>query len=358
MSSSSSLDGETTVIPLSKSLAWPYQVYNCFTLLLSCLILFCVFVVHQMSRNASVLPHAFQMVTLHKRRMYCFEIDISTGACARKVRIQYMWLLRTAMLVVGCYVWQTCILSYWSIDFADSSGLKSLLSACVEDAADCFGSRVNHAFFSVNADPTNLCTKYEKELYSFIIQSATAGGGSKPSPLTSAATGVSMSLAAFRKEILQDYRYITCINFVKPNTITYTQNLAIAYALGNMIVTLFEMLVWLLYRSKTSLLPVLVLVVGILFLGVWIGSIFIPRLLTFFSSWIGYVMLLSTPLILWTALLAAHNLRRIQHQKWSLWQIQANRPLAVAEDADGEFTKKYGSAAFDGGVRLRHSRSV
>ncbi|CBZ53372.1 conserved hypothetical protein [Neospora caninum Liverpool] len=295
---------------LTQPLDWPYQVYNCFTLVLSCAVLMFVLVIHEMSMSASILPHAFQMVTLRKRRMYCFEVDISSGPAARKVRMQYVWLLRTAVLVVGCYLWQTCVLSYWAFDFRDASGKQNLVSACQNDGADCFGTKHNFDFFSVNASPTNLCVKYDL-----------------------AAT----LRTEVQEEISSQYRYVTCINFVKPNTLTYTQHLAIAYALAKMIITLFEVLVWLLYRSRSSLLPTVVLAVGIVFLAVWVGSIFIPRLLSFFSSWIGYVMLLSVPIVLWTALLAAHFLRKIQHQKWTLWQIQANRPMARAEDPDNDF---------------------
>ncbi|PFH38659.1 hypothetical protein BESB_010010 [Besnoitia besnoiti] len=311
-------DGESLAAASGKPLNWGYQVYNCFTLMLSCIILFCVLLIHEMSRSASVLPHAFQMITLRKRRMFCFEVDISSGPCARKVRMHYMWLLRTAILVVGCYVWQTCLLSYWAIDYRDTSARASLVTACTVDDADCFGSRHNYDFFSVNAAPPNLCVKYSYE---------------------------DLRTERIQEEIRENYRYITCIGFVRPDTLTYTQHLAIAYALTKMIITLFEVLVWFLYRSRSSLLAIVVLVVGIIFLGVWVGSIFIPRLLTFFGSWIGYVMLLSVPLVLWTALMAAHNLRKIQHQKWTLWQIQANRPVATAEDPAGDYRRVRSSSA-------------
>ncbi|KEP63772.1 UNVERIFIED_CONTAM: hypothetical protein HHA_231220 [Hammondia hammondi] len=289
---------------------WPYQVYNCFTLVLSCTVLLFVLAIHEMSLYASILPHAFQMVTLRKRRIYCFEVDISSGPAARKVRMQYVWLLRTAVLVVACYLWQTCVLSYWAFDAREASGKQSLLDACGNDGADCFGSAHNYDFFSVNASPANLCVKYD---LAAILRPET------------------------QEEIYTKYRYVTCINFVTPNTLVYTQHLAIAYALAKMIITLFEVLVWLLYRSRSSILPTVVFAVGVVFLAVWIGSIFIPRLLSFFSSWIGYVMLLSVPIVLWTALLAAHYLRKIQHQKWTLWKIQANRPMARAEDPDNDF---------------------
>ncbi|KAL8437790.1 hypothetical protein ACSSS7_000671 [Eimeria intestinalis] len=282
-------------------LGWSYQAYNLLTLVLSSIFIVCLFVMYSISRSVSILPHAFRMVTLEKRRMHCFDVDITSGRQAHKVRMLYMWMLRAAILVMFCFVWQYCVVSYKAIDFAHPRGPIQLYQQCVRWESDCFGEKQHQKFFSFNANPTNVCSQF-KEISESQIDKVL-------------------------QQILEQHRYLLCVHFISPDAMVYTAGLSIAFALGYLILTGFEVLVWLLYRATERWLPLLVFTIGIAVFGFWIGSLFIPQFFTFFGCWISFIMVLTVPWILWLALAAAYNLRKLQHQKWALWQEQANRPL-------------------------------
>ncbi|CDI81943.1 hypothetical protein, conserved [Eimeria acervulina] len=199
-----------------------------------------------------------------------------------------------------------CVLTYKAIDFSKRRGPLQLYLQCVLWESDCFGLRNHHHFFDFYSNPTNVCLKF-KEIAENRMEDV-------------------------MDDILDNYRYLLCVRFVPPDAMVYTAGVAIAFALGYLILTGFEVLVWLLYRSTERWLPILVSTIGIGFFVLWIGSLFIPQLFTFFGCWISFVMVLTLPWILWLALAAAYNLRKLQHQKWALWQEQANRPLAQLVD--------------------------
>lgn len=282
-------------------LGWSFQSYNLLTLVLSSIFIVCLFVMYSISRTVSVLPHAFRMVTLEKRRMRCFDVDITSGRQAHKVRMVYTWMLRASVLIMFCFVWQYCVIAYKAIDFAQPRGPSQLHIQCVSLESDCFGERYHHKFFDFYANPTNVCTAFKEIANNKMDQVV--------------------------DEILENYRYLLCMRFVTPDAMVYTAGVAIAFALGYLILTGFEVMVWLLYRATERWLPLLIFTIGIVVFGFWIGSLFIPQFFTFFGCWISFVMVLTIPWILWLALAAAYNLRKLQHQKWALWQEQANRPL-------------------------------
>ncbi|CDJ36603.1 uncharacterized protein EMH_0065680 [Eimeria mitis] len=261
---------------------------------------------YSISRTVSILPHAFRMVTLEKRRMHCFDVDITSGRQAHKVRMLYIWMVRASLLVMFCFVWQYCVLTYKAIDFSQRRGPLQLYLQCVLWESDCFGLKNHHHFFDFYSNPTNVCMKY-KEI---------AGN----------------RMEDVMDDILENHRYLLCVRFVPPDAMVYTAGVAIAFALGYLILTGFEVLVWLLYRSTERWLPILIFTIGIGFFVLWIGSLFVPQLFTFFGCWISFVMVLTLPWMLWLSLAAAYNLRKLQHQKWALWQEQANRPLAQLVD--------------------------
>lgn len=256
---------------------------------------------YSISRTVSILPHAFRMVTLERRRMHCFDVDITSGRQAHKVRMLYTWMLRACILVMFCFVWQYCVLAYKAIDISHYRGPLQLYVQCVRWESDCFGEKSHHQFFNFYANPTNVCTSF-KEI-------------------------ASNELEKVMDTLLDQHRYLLCVHFVSPDAMVYTAGVSIAFALGYLILTGFEVLVWLLYRATERWLPILIFIIGIAVFGLWIGSLFIPRFFTFFGCWISFIMVLTVPWILWLALAAAYNLRKLQHQKWALWQEQANRPL-------------------------------
>lgn len=282
-------------------LGWSYQTYNLLTLVLSSIFIVCLFVMYSISRTVSILPHAFRMVTLERRRMHCFDVDITSGRQAHKVRMLYIWMLRASILVMFCFVWQYCVLTYKAIDFSHPRGPLQLYLQCVVWESDCFGEKSHHTFFDFYANPTNVCLAFKEIKRNQIEQ--------------------------VMDQILEKHRYLLCMRFVSPDAMVYTSGVSIAFALGYLIITGFEVLVWLLYRTRERWLPILIFTIGIAVFALWIGSLFIPQLFTFFGCWISFVMVLTVPWILWLALAAAYNLRKLQHQKWALWQEQANRPL-------------------------------
>lgn len=281
-------------------LGWTYQTYNLLTLVLSTTFIICLFLMYSISRTVSVLPHAFRMVTLERRRMLCFDVDITSGRQAHKVRMLYIWMLRASILVMFCFVWQYCILTYTAIDFATPRGPLQLYVQCVYWESDCFGQKSHHKFFDFHSNPENVCSSFLKDI------------GNN-------------DVTAVMDDILKENRYLLCVHFVSPDAMVYTAGVALAFALGYLILTGFEVLVWLLYRATERWLPILVFTIGIAVLALWIGSLFVSQLFTFFGCWISFVMVLTVPWILWLALAAAYNLRKLQHQKWALWQEQANR---------------------------------
>ncbi|KAL8451163.1 hypothetical protein Emag_002880 [Eimeria magna] len=293
------MDIPSSLLFSPQPLGWSYQAYNLLTLVLSSIFIVCLFVMYSISRSVSILPHAFRMVTLEKRRMHCFDVDITSGRQAHKVRMLYMWMLRAAILVMFCFVWQYCVVSYKAIDFAHPRGPVQLYQQCVRWESDCFGEKQHQRFFSFNANPTNVCTQF-KEISENHMDKVV-------------------------QQILEQHRYLLCVHFISPDAMVYTAGLSIAFALGYLILTGFEVLVWLLYRATERWLPLLVFTIGIAVFGFWIGSLFIPQFFTFFGCWISFIMVLTVPWILWLALAAAYNLRKLQHQKWALWQEQANR---------------------------------
>ena len=299
MNSLAKMEMPTHIPYTPQPLGWSLQTYNLLTLVLSSIFIICLFIMYSISRTVSILPHAFRMVTLERRRMHCFDVDVTSGRQAHKVRMLYIWMVRASLLVMFCFVWQYCVLTYKAIDFSKRRGPLQLYLQCVLWESDCFGLRNHHHFFDFYSNPTNVCLKF-KELAENRMEEG-------------------------MDDILDNYRYLLCVRFVPPDAMVYTAGVAIAFALGYLILTGFEVLVWLLYRSTERWLPILVSTIGIGFFVLWIGSLFIPQLFTFFGCWISFVMVLTLPWILWLALAAAYNLRKLQHQKWALWQEQANR---------------------------------
>ncbi|KAL8427984.1 hypothetical protein Efla_004242 [Eimeria flavescens] len=318
-------------VPFSpQPLGWSFQAYNLLTLVLSSIFIVCLFIMYSISRSVSILPHAFRMVTLEKRRMHCFDVDITSGRQAHKVRMLYMWMLRAAILVMFCFVWQYCVVSYKAIDFSHRLGPMHLYLQCVRWESDCFGEKQHHRFFNFSANPTNVCTHFQ----------------GMPAD----------QMDKVLEQISEQHRYLLCMHFISPDAMVYTAGLSIAFALGYVVLTGFEVLVWLLYRATERWLPLLVFTLGILVFAFWIGSIFIPQFFTFFGCWISFIMVLTVPWILWLALAAAYNLRKLQHQKWALWQEQANRPLNQLMDrgkrdseASGQVLAARGSREASGG---------
>lgn len=283
---------------------WSFQAYNVLTLVLSSIFILCLVVLYTLSRTVSVLPHAYRMVTFERRRLFCFGVDITSGRQAHKVRMLYVWMFRAALLVMFCYMWQSCVLNYKAIDFSSHRGPHELQRQCVDKEADCFGAPQHYRFYDFYATPTSVCPLYPE------IQQG--------------------NIKEVQRDILSKYPYILCLSFVQPDALVYTGSVAVAYSLGFLILTAFEVLVWLLYRARKRWLPVVVFLLGFGVLGVWIGSLFIPSFFTFFGNWIGFVMVLTVPWNLWLSLAAAYNLRKLQHQKWALWQEESNRSAASA----------------------------
>eukprot|EP00922_Rhytidocystis_sp_ex-Travisia-forbesii_P047586 GHVS01070894.1.p1 GENE.GHVS01070894.1~~GHVS01070894.1.p1 ORF type:complete len:229 (+),score=22.17 GHVS01070894.1:55-687(+) len=203
-------------------LHWNYQVYNALTLVLSSCMIAALFTFQMLIRNEGLLAVAFHCIRKsNKRRLLCYDTDITLSSEGMHVKNYLMWLLRTVIVVVMCFLWQTCIFSYRALNLNYRIYRQLLLQECFFRGADCFGASQPWYFFVFWAQPDEICGKLLDTSEGYIEQL-----------------------------LLPYYPYAICIRWIIPDSLLYTTNLAIAFSLSQMIIILSEVMIWILLQTS------------------------------------------------------------------------------------------------------------
>eukprot|EP00922_Rhytidocystis_sp_ex-Travisia-forbesii_P002535 GHVS01003763.1.p1 GENE.GHVS01003763.1~~GHVS01003763.1.p1 ORF type:complete len:373 (+),score=31.23 GHVS01003763.1:187-1305(+) len=286
---------------------WNYQSYNAITLVLSSFIIAGLFIFQMLVRHDSLLAVTFHCIRRSSnRRLLCYDTDITLSPDGLHVKNYLMWLQRTVIVVVMCYLWQTCIFSYRALNLHYVSYRQLLRRECVEGGADCFGASQPWYFFVFWALPDELCNGLSVD--------ATDGD--------------------ILNYFIPSYSYAICIRWIAPDTLLYTTNLAIAFSLTQMIIILSEVMIWILLETNWyTVWSGALWVVSAIFLAFWMTSIFVGVLFPFFTSWLGFVELLSVPLVLFCCRVIANSLRKIKGIRVQVWAAKADKPIShLAEE--------------------------
>mmetsp|Transcript_50841 Transcript_50841/g.114323 ORF Transcript_50841/g.114323 Transcript_50841/m.114323 type:complete len:381 (+) Transcript_50841:95-1237(+) len=197
------------------------------------------------------LPVLFPaMYSVHDRRFYIYEFDITDGRPGKAIRRQSKHVIRMTILVILSYLWQNCVLR------ADQTiGNEFPVDEC-DAGSDCFASEVHIA--------TILTRQY---------QSVDCDGD---------------------RSDFEDRQVVSCVRFMEPSASSWLMHLAIANSVAQLNFKCFELGVWLAGKSKMVRHLIVALIV-LSSLSV-IAMFFLGEVSVFLSSWLAFVMTFSLPL--------------------------------------------------------------
>ncbi|KAF4657094.1 hypothetical protein FOZ61_006499 [Perkinsus olseni] len=203
-------------------------------------------------RRYHILPLLYNgMFTVKKRRLNCFNIDITDEPMGKGIRSRAKMNLRLTMCIVLSYLWQFCVIDYVINSRGDFPG-----DECVR-GFDCFSSPLSfETVFTRDMDPVD-CDHGEY---------FNPGGG----------------------QII-----VNCMKFVEPNAANWLMHIAISHSLWLLVTKAFEIIV--LMASGNKAMTTFMLVLLLLYTVAAIALFFGGFLLEFVSSWIGFVVTLSFP---------------------------------------------------------------
>eukprot|EP00922_Rhytidocystis_sp_ex-Travisia-forbesii_P072656 GHVS01108327.1.p1 GENE.GHVS01108327.1~~GHVS01108327.1.p1 ORF type:complete len:387 (+),score=33.19 GHVS01108327.1:154-1314(+) len=275
-----------------------YQEYNAITLILSVVTIMSLCAFQLATKHNTILSVLFHSVTRCSKRLFCFDVPISFTDEGSTVIICLCWILRIVIVVVMCFLWQTCVLTSKALNLNYDFYRQQLVNQCTLMQSDCFGASAPYHFFSFWGKPPELCHQ----------------------DITDQA-------------IIGRYPYVICISWITPDIILYTSSLGISFALSQMIVILSELVVWSgLETTRFHVWSLVVIAASCLFVAVWISCIFIDVFFDFFTSWLGSVLLLSVPSVLLVCRQIGLHLRKIRDSKLKQWKARADKPLDQLND--------------------------
>eukprot|EP00920_Eleutheroschizon_duboscqi_P000168 GHVT01000612.1.p1 GENE.GHVT01000612.1~~GHVT01000612.1.p1 ORF type:complete len:357 (+),score=21.44 GHVT01000612.1:804-1874(+) len=324
---------------------WTYQTYAGAGFALSIFVVLCAIFMDFFLNEMTLVVHIYHCMSLRSRWLYCWDVVVSGNREGSRVCACFLWIVRIVILVCSAYLWSTCILQYQSFHVKPTWAYPhmKIYEACVYQNADCFAGAKSYLFYSFWNDFLNVCTTYHNEI------------------ALHPKTGLLLPPELFQT-LTTDYPFVMCIAVVPPSTITYTREIAVAFALGLLILLFFELLVGVLYKAHYALVSTLAVVLaGILWLAVWVAGMFLPSFFALNTSWLGSLMLLAVTLILWISALAAYYLRAVQYKKWETWKgaciERASDTLNLAANCAPRDNEKedtaMGSKQLDGTPRRR-----
>mmetsp|Transcript_54622 Transcript_54622/g.130341 ORF Transcript_54622/g.130341 Transcript_54622/m.130341 type:complete len:405 (-) Transcript_54622:82-1296(-) len=231
------------------------------------------------------LPVLFpSMFSVHDRRFYIYELDITHGRGGKAIRRQAKNVIRMTILVVLSYLWQNCVLH------ADQKiGTAFPVEQC-EAGSDCFASEVH------------ISTIFTRQYTAVQCNS--------------------------EQEAFETRQVISCVRFAEPSASAWLMHLAIANSVAQLNFKCFELGVWLAGKSK-AVRHVLVTLMVLSALAV-IALFFLGALSSFVSSWLSFVMTLSLPLWFSAVHASGYALKVVWEESEKKMQQSIEKNLLVA----------------------------
>eukprot|EP00921_Rhytidocystis_pertsovi_P001942 GHVQ01003300.1.p1 GENE.GHVQ01003300.1~~GHVQ01003300.1.p1 ORF type:complete len:406 (-),score=37.32 GHVQ01003300.1:935-2152(-) len=319
---------------------WEYHLYTTLSLVLSCIILLCLFGFHHVSAHQPLLVVMFRSVTRAQKRLFCFEIDLTGSKEGKRVQSCLRGLLRTVVVLVLCFLWQSCVLRYRVFNLNHTVDIRELVAQCQIFETDCFAASSPMHFFLFWHTPTQICSSATVSAIvgppsiNLFDVGGVNGYVARPNEIdvrgmgtTTGSGGVDIAYDV-SQDVLDVNPFVICMRWVPPDTLLWTTQLAIAVALCHMVVTLSEVMVWIVLETRHHrTCSIGVLVVSVLLFAGWVGSMFVDEFFVFYGSWLGFAQLLSVPIILLICRQISTDLRCIRHAKIHRWKANANRPI-------------------------------
>lgn len=282
------LIGESTVTDLS------YFEYQAIVLCLAGTICVGMIGIEITMNRFQMLPIIFPGVfSVRERRFYFYEVDVTNGAVAEKLRSHAKMLIRMTLIVVMSYLWQHCVISTETI-----VGLEFPKEQC-DKGYDCFASEVHlMTFFNRNSQPVD-CKGPEED---------------------------------FEKRYV-----VSCINFVEPTASGWLMHVGIAHSLTQLNVKFYGLLIWAGGNSRCTnrLFALFGITSLILAIVLYISGVFSEVA----TSWLSFVTTMSVPVFLYNVNRSASILHRLWKDESLRLQGSIEQHLSMALE-DMELSEK------------------
>lgn len=252
----------------------PYYVLS---LVLPFLVILTLSLVSYLRQRYHVFPHVFSaMLSVQHRELHCFGVSISFTSAYGAVVASCNCILRVAIVVVWCYMWQSCIMFQTTTYITGTVDSRRLQNAC-EAGLVCFSYKriwdMILPWSRASSAVQPLCTRTS------MLENAADGGGTISS------------------KIAISNIFVTCLGIPYFDTLLLTTRVAIGYALYKLIIASFQMVALLVYQSKGQWAHVGLFCFSVACILLYIVALFLPRL--FFSdTWFSSVTYISLPIIL------------------------------------------------------------
>ena len=267
-----------------------------------------------------------QMLRLKEMKLICFnQFDVTSNY--RVVSALFM-MTRLTVILVLCYIWQFCVLE--SHTMADSAFPEPY---CFPDSQiRCFQTPLKWDSFIRASEMTQI--DCNKGINGYVpVASSTAVG---------------------------------CFKVIDQNAAVWLQTLAVANALGLLMIRVFEVIIWVSFQSLTCMIVLSVL--ALLLLVAVVLTAVSGSFSSFVNTWLGFIALSICPFMVYLARKAALEIRKIKRTEMAKIQQQAKSDFKnIASDfassaptpeepASGPIMLSARSASSNNsrGLRLRH----
>lgn len=259
--------------------------YYLMSLILSVTIIVSLIILEWSISQFDIIALTFSMMfKVDRRRLRCFNVDITLTPEYRDVKTACTWILRMMVATILCFLWQTCLI------------YQSTSSTTTETNADKVIYRCESGL---------ICLHYTN-IYRIFILWATS---SSVVPLCDLKDNKSELESALFKD-----GYMTCVGIPSVDSLGVVIRLAIVYALSQFIIGLFQFLAWIIFKSKGRVLAFFYLFFSVLIILLYLVTLAFPELF-FLDTWFTSVTYLAFPIILLCARstgLATRNVLRQQ----------------------------------------------
>jgi hypothetical protein len=250
---------------------------------------------HRLQSLPLLFPGVF---SVRERRFYFFELDVTNGTVAEKLRSHAKMLVRMIVVVVLSFLWQHCVISTETV-----VGTKFPKDQC-DKGLDCFASEVHFmTLFTRDHHPVN-CKGSGDDFKSTVV--------------------------------------VSCIGFIKPTASGWLMYLGIAHSLTQLNLKFYGLLIWL--GGNSRCINRLFALLGLISLPLALVLYFGGALSEFATSWLSFVTTMSVPVFLYLVNRSARILDQLWKQESSRLQGSIEQHLSLALE-DVELSEQSGIAS-------------
>lgn len=255
-----------------------YREYQLLTLILIGLMLIALLILEYILRKFNVLQDCFNIFTFRKKRLLCYDVDITSHPSGRVVRAEAKFCLRVTILMALTYIWTTCVIEQKTYS-------NTVPVSDCNNGAKCFVTRLSFDTLFDSSDDIGCDTMI-----------------SDP-------------------DSIPDNSFINCSKTVQPNLLLWLQHLAIAYALCLLSIRLFEILTW--GSSRSIVFERFLYCFAVLYTIAMVVLFLTGLIATFVSSFVALWITFTIPIYFKLGGWAGNHLREIKRLEYIQNQAKA-----------------------------------